>query len=166
MLFRSNVLTQRSFGPESAAWVTVDGSGMKDGDYAGISAWIGCYGAIALTKDDGKYYLVMYAKPAMDETLHADRDFLDSPVMYEKIPIDTSCVTLKVHLNFQDKEDEADFVYEEAGSWKPFGIRQKLYFKLDHFTGCRFGIFVYATQESGGCADFIRFRYQAGGDHD
>lgn len=161
-----NVLTQRSFGPESAAWVTVDGSGMKDGDYAGISAWIGCYGAIALTKDDGKYYLVMYAKPAMDETLQADRDFLDPPVEYERILSNTSCVTLKVHLDFQDKKDEADFAYEENGSWKSFGIRQKLYFKLDHFTGCRFGIFTYATRQSGGSADFMKFRYRAGCGHD
>lgn len=161
-----NVLTQRSFGPESAAWVTVDGSEMRDGDYAGISAWIGCYGAIALTKDKGKYYLVMYAKPAMDETLHADRDFLNPPVEYERIPINTLCVTLKVHLNFQDKKDEADFAYEDNGDWKTLGIRQKLYFKLDHFTGCRFGIFIYATRQSGGSADFMKFRYRVGGVHD
>lgn len=139
---------------------------MKDGDYAGIIAWIGCYGAIALTKEDGKYYLVMYAKPAMDETLHADQDFLNPPVEYERIPIDTSCVTLKVHVNFEDKKDEADFAYEENGCFRPFGIRQKLYFKLDHFTGCRFGIFMYATKQSGGNADFMKFRYQIGREYE
>lgn len=161
-----NVLTQRSYGPESAAWVTVDGSGMKDGDYAGIIAWIGCYGAIALTKNEGKYYLVMYAKPAMDETLQADWDFLNPPVEYERIPIDTSYVTLKVHVNFQDKKDEADFAYEDNGDWRLLGIRQKLYFKLDHFTGCRFGLFMYATKQFGGNADFMKFKYQTGRDHE
>ncbi len=161
-----NVLTQRSFGPESAAWVTLDGSGLKDGDYAGISAWIGCYGAIALTREEGKYYLVMMAKPAMDETLHADRDILDPPVEYERILVDTSSITLKVHLDFQDKKDEADFAYEDNGVWKKIGICQKLYFKLDHFTGCRFGLFMYATRQSGGHVDFMKFRYQVGGEDD
>lgn len=159
-----NVLTQRSFGPESSAWVTVDGTEMKDGDYAGISAWIGCYGAIALTKDGGKYYLVMFAKPALDETLYADRDFTDPPVEYERIPIENSCVTLKVHGDFRDKKDEADFAYELNGIWKPLGIRQKLYFKMDHFTGCRFGLFMYATCQTGGTVDFMKFRYQVGGE--
>ncbi len=161
-----NVLTQRCSGPESAAWVTIDGSEMKDGDYAGISAWIGCYGAIALTKEKGKHYLVMYGKPAQDETLHADKDFLEPPVEYERIAIDSSCVTLKVHVDFENKKDEADFAYEEHGNWKALGICQKLYFKLDHFTGCRFGLFMYAAKQSGGHADFMKFRYQIGRDHD
>ena len=30
----------------------------------------------------------------------------------------------------------------------------KLYFKLDHFTGCRFGLFCYAAEETGGSACF------------
>lgn len=46
-----------------------------------------------------------------------------------------------------------------GGAWKQIGITQKLYFKLDHFTGCRFGLFVYATKETGGQAGFAAFRY-------
>lgn len=158
-----NVLTQRSYGPECAAWVTVDGSGMKDGDFAGICAWIGCYGAIALTKDGGKYYLVMYARPAADESVQADRDFLSFPVEYERVPLSVPSATLKVSLDFRDKKDTANFFYEDDGDWKTLGISHRLYFKLDHFTGCRFGLFAYATQQPGGCADFMKFRYQTGG---
>ena len=33
------------------------------------------------------------------------------------------------------------------------------YFKMDHFTGCRVGLFAYATKEAGGIAEFGRFRY-------
>lgn len=40
----------------------VDGSALKEGDYAGICALQGCYGLIALTKEAGKYFLVMLAK--------------------------------------------------------------------------------------------------------
>lgn len=46
-----------------------------------------------------------------------------------------------------------------GGAWKQIGITQKLYFKLDHFTGCRFGLFVYATRQTGGRAGFAGFRY-------
>lgn len=49
-------------GPSCEATVTVEGSALKDGDYAGICALQGCYGLIALTKEAGKYYLVMQAK--------------------------------------------------------------------------------------------------------
>ena len=34
-----------------------------------------------------------------------------------------------------------------------------LEFKLDHFTGARFGLFVYSTKEAGGCASFSNFIY-------
>lgn len=163
--FAHNMLTQRSYGPACAAWVTVDGSGMQDGDYAGICAWIGCYGAIALTREGADYYLVMFARPAADEMVQADPNFLNPPVEYERIPLRGASVTLKVFLDFRDKKDMADFFYEDNGSWKALGIRHKLYFKLDHFTGCRFGLFAYATQQTGGWADFMKFRYQAGGEN-
>lgn len=34
-----------------------------------------------------------------------------------------------------------------------------MYFKMDLFTGCRFGLFNYATQETGGQAVLRDFRY-------
>lgn len=163
--FAHNVLTQRSYGPACAAWVTVDGSRMKDGDYAGICAWIGGYGAIALTKDKGDYYLVMFARPAADETVEADPDFLSTPVEYERIPLPSSSAVLRVDLDFKDKKDTADFFYEEDGRWKALGISHRLIFKLDHFTGCRFGLFAYATRQPGGHVDFMKFRYRIGEEH-
>ena len=32
-------------------------------------------------------------------------------------------------------------------------------FKMDHFTGCRIGLFLYSTKETGGIADFYDFAY-------
>ncbi|HBA47344.1 MAG TPA: acetyl xylan esterase [Lachnospiraceae bacterium] len=159
LVYGYNTLTQRTFGPESAAWVTVDGSGLKDGDYAGISAFIGCYAAAALTKEDGRFYLVMLGKPAQNDTVFGDSDFLDPAVEYERTAIDSDCVTLKVHTDFTDKLDEAACYYLADGEWKPLGIRQKQYFKMDHFTGCRFGLFLFSTKQTGGRADFLKFRY-------
>ena len=34
-----NTLTQRTFGPQSSAVTYIDASGMKDGDYAGLTLW-------------------------------------------------------------------------------------------------------------------------------
>lgn len=159
LVYGYNTLTQRTFGPESAAWVTLDGSSLKDGDYAGLSAFIGCYGAVALTKDEGKYYLVMLGKPAQNDTVFQDTDFLEPAVEYERIEVDSACVTLKVHTNFTDKKDEAICYYLMDGEWKTIGIPQKQHFKMDHFTGCRFGMFFFSTKMTGGCADFMKFRY-------
>ena len=33
----------------------------------------------------------------------------------------------------------------------------KLYFRLDHFMGCRVGLFLYSTQKPGGSADFMNY---------
>lgn len=160
LVYGYNTLTQRAFGPESEAWVTVDGSQLLDGDYAGISAFIGCYGAVALTRENGKYYLVMLGKPAQNDTIAADTDYLEPAVEYERIEIDSDCVTLKVHADFADMRDVADCFYLDGGVWKSIGISQKMYFKLDQFTGCRFGLFLFSTKRAGGHADFMKFRYR------
>ena len=158
-----NTLTQRAMGPECAAEVTVDCSAMKDGDYAGISAFLGCYGALALVKEGGAYSLVMFGKPAKDETVFGDSDFLDAAVEYARVPVNSPEVRLKCCLDFTDKKDEAAFFYQDGDQWLPLGIRQKLYFKMDHFTGCRFGLFLCSTKEAGGYADFQKFRFLPAG---
>ena len=33
----------------------------------------------------------------------------------------------------------------------------RLYFKLDHFMGCRYGLFAYSTAKTGGSAEFYDF---------
>jgi hypothetical protein len=43
------------------------------------------------------------------------------------------------------------------GEWKTFGLSHTLSFRLDHFTGARFGLFVYSTKEPGGSAEFSDF---------
>ena len=57
-------------------------------------------------------------------------------------------------------KDEAYLSYDAGEGWKRIGTAQKLYFRLDHFTGCRFGLFIYATQEIGGRVTFSEFVYQ------
>lgn len=140
----------------------MDGTALNEGDYAGLSAWIGCFGTIALTKEGGFYYLIMQGKPAKDETVFADSDYLDTVVEYEKVKISSPVVTLRCCLDFENKKDEARFFYRDGDTWRPLGISQKMYFKMDHFTGCRFGLFLYSTEKTGGVADFMKFRFYKG----
>jgi hypothetical protein len=78
----------------------------------------------------------------------------------EAYPIQTTALRLKVEANFAEQTDEAMFYYQEAGQWKQIGNTHKLYFRLDHFTGCRFGLFVYSTLQTGGRGTFREFAYR------
>lgn len=73
-----NTLTQRTRYPRCEAEVSVNGNGMKVGDYAGLSAFLGNFGFVALKKEEDGMYLVMAGKEAE----------------YEKIKLDTECVRL------------------------------------------------------------------------
>ncbi|HPF88968.1 MAG TPA: family 43 glycosylhydrolase, partial [Candidatus Limiplasma sp.] len=57
-----NTLTQRMAAPRCRAAVTVDGRDMKDGDVAGLCAFGGNYGLIALTKEKGRYTLTVITR--------------------------------------------------------------------------------------------------------
>ena len=139
-----NTLTQRTRYPRCEAEVSVNGNRMKVGDYAGLSAFLGNFGFVALKKEEDGMYLVMAGKEAE----------------YEKIKLDTECVRLKVKLEFEMMKDEAEFFYETSGEWKKIGITKKLYFQLDHFCGCRFALFFYSTKNVGGSAGFRDFIYR------
>jgi beta-xylosidase len=155
-----NVLTQRTVGPSCSTSVTVDGSLLNDGDYAGICALQGRYGMVAITKEHGQYYLVMQGNPGKaDYTMGKTCDKKPGET-YEKIPLSGTQATLKVHMDFDQMIDEAAFYYLADTGWRPIGIRQKLYFGLDHFVGCRFGLFIVATEKIGGKASFKHFVYQ------
>jgi len=42
--------------------------------------------------------------------------------------------------------------------WKPIGETLKMKYTIPHFMGYRFGLFNYATKNTGGYADFDWFR--------
>jgi beta-xylosidase len=154
-----NVLTQRALFPSCAASVSVDGSLLKDGDFAGICALQGHYGMAALAREEDSFFIVMRAKRgevnnAMGKTLDKEPG-----TESERIPWPNASAELRLELRFMDIEDEAIFYYRQAGQWKRLGAPQKLYFGLDHFVGCRFGLFLYSTKQIGGAARFNKFVY-------
>lgn len=156
-----NTLTQRMTGPDCAAQVTLDGSGMKDGDYAGLCAFQGCYGMVALTRQEEQYSLVMLGKPAKNETIFGDYDYEVLPEEYGRVRLPSCVVQLRLEADFEDKRDMAEFFWreDEDCEWRKLGVGWKLYFKMDHFTGCRFGLAYYSTEQTGGTADFLDFHY-------
>ena len=160
LILARNTLTQRCIGPRSTAWVTVDGRRLGEGDFAGICAYQSCYGAIALTKRNGVMQIVMQGRPAADTTNRGEGHFARVPVEYAAVPA-APVATLRVDVDFSREPDTAVFSYlDGSGIWRPLGIAQRLYFKLDLFIGYRFGLFCYATAQPGGHADFLDFRYE------
>lgn len=152
-----NTLTQRMVLPSCEAVVTLDGSGMKDGDVAGLCLLQGCYGFIALKKENGKFYLAMTSKEPDDgpSTVPVNEPGVEKA----RIPVETPIVRLKVYGNFDDMADESEFFYENGEKWEKLGMTHKLSYRLDHFMGCRCGLFCYSTKNAGGTADFSKFRF-------
>lgn len=69
-------------------------------------------------------------------------------------------IDFRLEADFRNMKDEARcYCRVNNGDWLPIGSVHKLYFKLDHFTGCRFGLFCYAVKETGGSACFREFLY-------
>lgn len=154
-----NTLTQRSFGPLCEAVVTVDGSSLNEGDYAGLCFLISSYGFIALTKEDGRYYLVMKARTAPDTSIFGNLIDDEPGEELARVPVSSEIVTLKACGNFIRKKDECTFYYLDGNEWRPLGITHRLVWKMDHFVGARVGLFLYSTRRIGGVADFSSFKY-------
>lgn len=63
--------------------------------------------------------------------------------------MDCPIAHLELSADFSDMKDIVVFRYWSHGEWKRLGSVHKLYFKLDHFTGCRVGLFCYASEQTG-----------------
>ena len=160
-----NTLTQRTTGPVSTATVTLDAAGLQDGDYAGLCTLQGCYAAIAVTREQGQYYLLMFGREADYTVRMGQVADTQAPIEYKRIALSGQMVTLRATADFTDLSDQVTFEYLHGEQWVQLGPSHKLHFRLDHFTGCRFGLFNYATQSTGGVADFLNFHYTTASPH-
>ena len=92
-----------------------------------------------------------------------------APEISAEMPVSGNAVTIGVHADFTDMKDTAAFYYAEGNrevpdeksdciaGIHPFGPEAKLKFRLDHFTGVRFALFIYSTEQTGGYAEFSDF---------
>ncbi|SEN45625.1 Beta-xylosidase [Amphibacillus marinus] len=154
-----NTLTQRMLLPSCSAEVQLDATDLMEGDFAGLCAFQGAYGFVGVTKANGQYYLVMHSRELDNMSLQAmDHDHAPGKE-WGRVAIDSPIVTLKLKADFDQMKDVTQFYYQDNGLFKQIGIDHKVAFKLDHFTGCRFGLFCFATKELEGSARFSTFKY-------
>ena len=162
LTYAQNTLTQRMMFPRCEAEVTVDAKDLNEGDVAGLCALQSSYGLLGITKNSGCYYLIKVIRTVPDGPIRIGEcgDFMPGEVV-EKIRLKSSKVTFCLKPNFEGLQDKLDFFYLKDGEkWTKVGAAHRLFFKLDHFTGCRFGLFVYSTRQTGGKAVFTDFKYR------
>jgi beta-xylosidase len=145
-----NTLTQRTIGPESTGFISLDVSNMKEGDFAGLGLLQKNYGFVGVKIESGIKSIIMVSTKA------------DKAVEVEKISMEQNTVFLKTECNFKDRVDVAHFFYSLDGkAWIKIGEPLKMPYTLPHFMGYRFSLFNYATKNIGGFADFDYFRIEA-----
>jgi beta-xylosidase len=144
----TNTLTQRTFGPSSSATTSIDVSGMKDGDYAGLTVFQKLYGFVGVKMADGVKSLVMVSADS------------DRPETIASIPLAGKTVHLRVESEFEPAPEVARFSYSLDGkTWTPIGRPSRLTYSYPtHFMGYRFGLFYYSTKTAGGRVDFDYYR--------
>jgi beta-xylosidase len=141
-----NTLTQRTIGPESSGSTYIDVSKMKEGDFAGLALLQKRFGQVGVKVENGVKSIVMISAES------------EKPVEMERVPLTKNTLYLKATCDFKDKIDIAKFYYSLDGkTWKQIGSPLKMAYTLPHFMGYRFGLFNYATQETGGFVDFDFF---------
>ena len=142
-----NTLTQRTFGPKCSGRTLVDGSGMKDGDIAGLVALQDDKGFVALAKESGSYKVVMYTGNKDGERQAASQALSGSKVY------------LRIDFDLPIDRGTAYFYYSTDGNtWTKIGSEVKLNYDLHMFVGVRWGLFNFATKTAGGYADFDWFK--------
>jgi len=142
-----NTLTQRTFGPTSTGVVAIDVTNMKDGDYAGLSAFQDKYGFVGVKMSGTTKSIVMVNASSGTLTEVASASLTQNAVY------------LRVDCNFANQTDKATFYYSTNGTtWTALGNTLQMSFELTHFVGYRFALFNYATKTAGGFVDFDYFK--------
>lgn len=151
-----NTLSQRCFGPKMSAEITVDGSGLHEGDHAGICALMGCFSELGLTRTAEGFALSLITR----EDAHAPYAIAPAtePVC-ERARVAIPGSTVRLRADFDFTRDTVQMSWLDGNAWQPVGQPHQLVYRLDHFMGCRVGLFTYSTRESGGCARFTGFTY-------
>ena len=133
-----NTITQRLYYPADSVSVYLDASKLNNGDFAGLCVLQLVYSFEAVTKENDKLYKVIY---------HNGKEI--SKVLLSDETDDTN-IKLSFKVDFTNGLDEVRFNSLPNQAFK-------MYFKIEHFTGNRAGLFMYSTIKEGGCASFKNF---------
>lgn len=148
-LMARNTLTQRTIGPTCSCSIALDVSNMKDGDFAGLCLLQKNYGLVGVKLKGSSKTIVMINAGS------------GKPEEAASIALNQNVVYFKAACDFTDKKDEANFFYSlDEKNWLVAGTTLKMSYTLPHFMGYRFGLFNYATKQTGGFADFDWFKIE------
>ncbi len=144
-----NTLTQRAFGPVCSGRTLLDASGLKDGDWAGLASFQNRYGFVGVKRESGRLFIVMHRAARK-----GDADGEEAA----RLPLMQTKVYLRTDMDFRNLTDKARFSYSLDGEhWLPIGDTLQMHYDWPDFCGYRFALFHYATQQTGGVADFDFF---------
>ncbi|CBK74530.1 Beta-xylosidase [Butyrivibrio fibrisolvens 16/4] len=139
-----NTLTERTVTPKSVYTIEGDFSNLKNGDIAGICAFMGNYGMIGITKDEEKFFV--YFRLFNGE----EKRFKCSNIK----GFNCKSFWLRIVFDFEN-QDKAFFYYSCDGKvFISMDDILNMEFTLDVFVGYRLGIFSFPTKEIGGYTDF------------
>jgi len=147
VLTARNMLTQRTIGPVCSGTIAMETAGMKNGDFAGLCLLQSNYGLVGVKMVNGAKSIYMVNVGS------------GQPVEQASIPLSAKKVYFKAECDFRELTDVARFYYSLDGKkWNVIGEPLKMKYLLTHFMGYRFGLFNYATKETGGYVDFDYFK--------
>ncbi|AOZ97144.1 glycoside hydrolase family 43 protein [Butyrivibrio hungatei] len=164
-----NTLTQRCLFPKSKASVMLDASKINEGDYAGLCILQSNYAFVAVTKRNGEYYLIMGNHVVTVPGIWGERNDDSFALELFKVKLSSPKVRLASEASFDSQRytasssvcpDKVSFSYDIGDGFIRILQTSSLSFKLDHFTGARYGLFNFSTAEAGGTATFSEFRYE------
>lgn len=141
LLGAKNTLTQRvlsyySEGGNSYGTIALHIDSMKNGDKAGLSLFSDPYTAIGVNVTDGKKHLELFSK----------NNSTSGPMITDSV------IYLRIVTNFIT--NKANFYYSlNNKSYTKFGNEVNMGYDYFLFTGIKFGIFNYATLNTGGFVD-------------
>ncbi|KYG26966.1 glycoside hydrolase 43 family protein [Alkalihalobacillus trypoxylicola] len=148
--FAKNTLTQRTEGPACKVTTSLHFKNMKVGDRAGLVALQHYYATVAITKESEGFTIVMGKR--------GENGYEDE---VESLPFDKELIYLRMDFHFVNNQDTVKCYYsEDEINWISIGETHQLRYTLDHFMGCRIGLFNYASKDIGGFVDFNYFRYE------
>ncbi len=165
-----NTLTQRMYGPTCCGIVTLDISHMKDGDCAGLAAFNDDSGVLTV-KRQGKQYVLEMSEQSVQLSQREKKVTDVKENVVETVALrmkNRQPLYLRVDADFRPNgkgggNDLATFYYSTDGlQWTKIGSDYHLRFDWRRFfMGAKFGIFCYATKQTGGWVDVDAFRLSA-----
>lgn len=153
-----NTLTQRMEGPASTAYICMDISHMKDGDYAGFAAFQGDAAMLQICKDGNKRLLhLLQSSVTLDPDSKSITHVKDS--IQASIELKNSIIYLRIDADFNVNKDIATFYYSyNKKDWHQLGGNFKMIYDYRRlFMGTRYAIYNYSTKNTGGWIDVDYF---------